>query len=1213
MIGQFFRNASRWFQKGGQGPSEVEPLAGLPDAATQQLMEAINGAVALFRDYKRTRNTADLSRALHAYGQLDRTVPRNRFELRTVLVYNHGLALKELATTNSDETLAAQAAVKLQEALDSGMFKGRDVLLPLGDLAASHALRAQIGHKPEVLREAEVWTRRFMDAAGPDHELYPGLHLQLATLLLLLHEQTKEVPVAFRAVEVVIKAHRLGADGMADLACSPRFNHAVNTVLERPGSQAYIDTLVEVAEAGAEGARSDNRLRANWLDFLGRCLYKRWLLKHCETSRERAFAAIKQRLVLLANGERQRVVGRYLPGLLEQPEALQNEFYELILTCPGDDELKAAVAARPHLDKVLHLDPVTDQSIQEQWTAAMEFFVRNHERPNPNDVVELADRMHVLVTTPGFRMREIAFQAHALDIARDAFFHAYWWTGDFDRLDTAIVMGREAYDMVRELERSGGGQGRSEGAAKERMLMLGGLPVTAHALGVLLTQKCELTGDVDLIDEAVELGQEAVDHWAGALGHMTQLFHGGLATSLRVRFGMNGSQADLENALKHHRQAVTLERKRMTSDGRYDFVDGQLTKVLPGPENLIHLLGNLGNALRLYFARFEGREHLVDAIQCHEEVLSLSGEREASYPRFVSYLLDDLELAVRAGMTGFSTRLEEICAQGAVLAEGAPNHLLSLHRHVGDRAFGRQDWALAGTAFGHAARDRELLQAVQLDMDAKQSWLVHTQGLTACHAYALAKLDRLEEAVQALESGLARLIMESLWWSDSQLETLRTTMPAAVESLRVSRQQLRELGRNDILDSSYAASVLSIDHARVRRSAWAALKAAEQAVLQALGDDRRYREASASGIRRALLAANPDRAVVYLCTTRQGSLALILTLKTIEVVWPPLVEEQLLTLSDDLRLNGHARLGCVLGQLGENLMEPVAARLESLKAQSVVLVPTGRLALVPLHAASIRLKGGEKAFIDRFAVSYAPNASVMVANGGREAHGGVLDHPVAFGDPLSSASPLLPGANTEMHAIKALLTHGFAEMGWAFNATREAFFDLSRRATVLHFVGHGVSDPWSALDSHLVLTRNERLSVADLLAGNLKVPPGALAVLSACETAVVDSRTLPDESMGLPAALLVAGYSRVVGSLWKVDDCTTSMLMIRFYELLQQHSATASPCEIFREAIVWLKHSSGQELNHLIQKHGLPFPLMPDEMAVCDAPELWAGFVYLGM
>jgi CHAT domain-containing protein len=56
-----------------------------------------------------------------------------------------------------------------------------------------------------------------------------------------------------------------------------------------------------------------------------------------------------------------------------------------------------------------------------------------------------------------------------------------------------------------------------------------------------------------------------------------------------------------------------------------------------------------------------------------------------------------------------------------------------------------------------------------------------------------------------------------------------------------------------------------------------------------------------------------------------------------------------------------------------------------------------------------------------------------------------------------------------------------------------------------------------------------------------------LVALSACQSGLSDVAP-GDELMGLNRALLVAGARSVLGSLWRVDDLSTSFLMHFFYE-----------------------------------------------------------------
>jgi CHAT domain-containing protein len=67
----------------------------------------------------------------------------------------------------------------------------------------------------------------------------------------------------------------------------------------------------------------------------------------------------------------------------------------------------------------------------------------------------------------------------------------------------------------------------------------------------------------------------------------------------------------------------------------------------------------------------------------------------------------------------------------------------------------------------------------------------------------------------------------------------------------------------------------------------------------------------------------------------------------------------------------------------------------------------------------------------------------------------------------------------------------------------------------------------------------------------------ATVVLSGCETGLADAGS-GDEMVGLVRAFLIAGASRVLASLWPVDDAVTAGFMAHFYGALRRGEAPAS-------------------------------------------------------
>ena len=99
------------------------------------------------------------------------------------------------------------------------------------------------------------------------------------------------------------------------------------------------------------------------------------------------------------------------------------------------------------------------------------------------------------------------------------------------------------------------------------------------------------------------------------------------------------------------------------------------------------------------------------------------------------------------------------------------------------------------------------------------------------------------------------------------------------------------------------------------------------------------------------------------------------------------------------------------------------------------------------------------------------------------------------------------------------------------------------------------------------------LTLADIFA--LDFRECRLVVLSACETGISDFSSISDEYISLPSGFLVAGSSSVVPTLWAVNDLSTSLLMIKFYQLLK---AGLSVSLALNTAQLWLRDATKEDL-----------------------------------
>ena len=250
--------------------------------------------------------------------------------------------------------------------------------------------------------------------------------------------------------------------------------------------------------------------------------------------------------------------------------------------------------------------------------------------------------------------------------------------------------------------------------------------------------------------------------------------------------------------------------------------------------------------------------------------------------------------------------------------------------------------------------------------------------------------------------------------------------------------------------------------------------------------------------------------------------------------------------------------------------------------------------------------------LDRLTVSYLPNTSAL-AQVRRRSEEGELDEVADAGPWLAAlGSPELPTPRTGGQGLASpteLLVRRFAleplpgalrelerleEGGWGSlevrlggEATEAAFRRLATSpGAVLHVASHTLLDDRPGGGSAVVLTPSEG-DDGLLWASELAELPvrRRLTVLSACRSALAPSEG-GDALASLSGALLAAGSSAVVASLWDVDDGATAVFMEQFYHQIEHGHGAA---EALRRAKLRLRDDPRW-----------------------NRPELWAAFVLVG-
>jgi hypothetical protein len=315
-------------------------------------------------------------------------------------------------------------------------------------------------------------------------------------------------------------------------------------------------------------------------------------------------------------------------------------------------------------------------------------------------------------------------------------------------------------------------------------------------------------------------------------------------------------------------------------------------------------------------------------------------------------------------------------------------------------------------------------------------------------------------------------------------------------------------------------------------------------------------------------------------------------------------------------LTPQAQLDALTGWLWTAAMRRVIQLAGS--RSPIALIPAGMLVTAPLHAAwrpDPTAVTGRRYALDDALLTYLPTAGMVRPS--PPAPLGERSRVLLVRDPLPCSERELPGSAAEAAAVARAfpdvtsLAHG--------DATRKRVLAALPEYEIAHLICHGRSDLVRPLDSHLVLSNDEHLSVDDLIDRDLSAL--RLTVLSACESAS-SSTHLPEAAISLPAALIAGGAGGVVGSLWEASDADSALLMAALFRGLRPSGTTprlpSEPAQALRAAQQWMRDTTNTE-------KAQDFPDLVDTTSDRGGPRLaalwsaartaslnWAGFVYAG-
>lgn len=275
-----------------------------------------------------------------------------------------------------------------------------------------------------------------------------------------------------------------------------------------------------------------------------------------------------------------------------------------------------------------------------------------------------------------------------------------------------------------------------------------------------------------------------------------------------------------------------------------------------------------------------------------------------------------------------------------------------------------------------------------------------------------------------------------------------------------------------------------------------------------------------------------------------------------------------------------------LQQLHKLLIEPIADLLPENSNQPIIFIPQDELFLVPFSA--IQDANG-KYLIETYTILIAPSIQVLELTNNRgkvqrsQTVEGHLSSALVVGNPKMPTIPLteppvqlqdLPWAKTEAQTIAPLLN---TQAITGTDATKAHITQLLPKARLIHLATHGLLDDIRQLGIPGAIALapsdddNGFLTAGEIYDMKLNAE---LVVLSACSTG--QGKITGDGVIGLSRCLIAAGVKSVIVSLWSVEDLSTALLMVKFYQIFQQGVAASVA---LNEAQRWLLGVTKTELS----------------------------------
>jgi len=231
--------------------------------------------------------------------------------------------------------------------------------------------------------------------------------------------------------------------------------------------------------------------------------------------------------------------------------------------------------------------------------------------------------------------------------------------------------------------------------------------------------------------------------------------------------------------------------------------------------------------------------------------------------------------------------------------------------------------------------------------------------------------------------------------------------------------------------------------------------------------------------------------------------------------------------------------------------------------QHLILIPHRDLHLLPLHFL----------FSDNlFTITYLPSIQVGIDRLDRKPSPSMCLLLVESPEPLLFAEIEAP-AIANFHLNCNTISSSQA-------TTDNLKESLQQTADIFHFTGHAYHNTKQPSQSALILKNKQPLTSQEI--ANFDLKSYYLVCLSACETGITGKEELIDEFVGLASSFLAAGAVYALSTLWRADEISSALMMIRFYQILNEQRCQNKlhPALALKEAQKWLRTITYSELSN---------------------------------